>query len=52
MSPTPSGDPAPSSSGLLAIQALRGFAVMGVVLMHVPLYLANKLQCRTCCRSS
>ena len=44
MSPTPHSEPAPPPSGLLAIQALRGFAVMGVVLMHVPLYLANKLQ--------
>jgi exopolysaccharide production protein ExoZ len=33
----------PPSSGLLSIQALRGFAVMGVVLMHIPLYLALRL---------
>jgi exopolysaccharide production protein ExoZ len=43
MSPSTPSEPAPRSGGLLSIQALRGFAVMGVVLMHIPLYLALRL---------
>ena len=44
MSPNTQAASATRSSGLLSVQALRGFAVIGVILMHVPLYLANKLQ--------
>jgi peptidoglycan/LPS O-acetylase OafA/YrhL len=33
----------PQATALLSIQALRGIAVMGVVLIHIQLYFSNKL---------
>lgn len=45
MSSAPPKEPArPQAHVLLSIQALRGLAVMAVVLIHIQLYFSNKLQ--------